>query len=125
MGERLSGALFVAAGGALGALLRYGVVTLVTRAAGASFPLGTLAVNVVGSVAAGALAGVLAAREGTDSLRLFWVVGVLGGFTTFSAFSVDTLNLLREERFLAAAGYVATSVAATLGAAALGFRLAR
>ncbi len=121
----MSGALLVAAGGALGALLRYGSVALVTRAWGAPFPVGTLAVNGLGSLAAGALVGALAAREDSVSLRLFWGVGVLGGFTTFSAFSIDTLNLLREQRVLAAVGYLAGSILAALGAAALGFRLTR
>jgi CrcB protein len=123
--ERVSGALLVAVGGALGALARHGLVLLITRLGLTSFPYGTLCVNVLGSFAAGALVGWLAAREDAASLRLFCSVGLLGGFTTFSAFSTDALNLVREQRPGAALAYVAGSVAVALAVAALGFRWTR
>ena len=108
--------LLVFAGGGLGALLRY-LVTLVVAG-----PLSTLLVNVVGSFAIGLLAGLQ--PEGTN-LRLFLVTGLLGGFTTFSAFSIDSLALWQRGAALPAAGYVAASVALSLAAAAAAYSLVR
>jgi len=121
----LNAAALVALGGALGALARYGCVTLAERAFGGGFPLGTLLVNALGCFAAGLVAAWLEARGESAQLRAFVAVGVLGGFTTFSAFGVDTLALVREGRALVACGYVATSLACGLGGVALGLRLAR
>ena len=121
----MNAALLVALGGALGALSRYGCVTLAARAFGHGFPLGTLAVNALGCFAAGLVAAWLEARGESAELRAFLAVGVLGGFTTFSAFGVDTLALLRDGRSLTACAYVATSLACGLGGVALGLRIAR
>lgn len=121
----MSAVLLVASGGALGALLRFGCVSLTARAFGPGFPLGTLAVNAVGCLAAGLLAAWLEARGESPQLRAFAAVGLLGGFTTFSAFGVETVTLLREGRSAAALGYVALSLAFGLGGVALGLRLAR
>lgn len=121
----MNAALLVALGGALGALSRYGCVTLAARAFGHGFPLGTLAVNALGCFAAGLVAAWLEARGESAELRAFLAVGVLGGFTTFSAFGVDTLVLLRDGRSLTACAYVATSLACGLGGVALGLRMAR
>lgn len=121
----MNAALLVALGGALGALSRYGCVTLAARAFGHGFPLGTLAVNALGCFAAGLVAAWLEARGESAELRAFLAVGVLGGFTTFSAFGVDTLALLRDGRSLTACAYVATSLACGLGGVALGLRMAR
>jgi len=121
----LNAALLVALGGALGALARYGCVTLAARAFGGGFPLGTLLVNALGCFVAGLVAAWLEARGDSVELRAFLAIGVLGGFTTFSAFGVDTLALARDGRTLVACVYVATSLACGLGGVALGLRLAR
>ena len=106
----------VALGGALGSMLRYLLVTAVGA------PLGTLAVNVIGSFAIGVLFVWLGAREGW---QLFLMTGVLGGFTTFSAFSLDTLKLLHAGQTLLAAAYVGGSVLLSLAAVALGVALTK
>jgi len=104
----------VALGGALGAVLRYVMVTAIGA------PLGTLAVNVLGSLAIGILFVWLGSRDGW---QLFLMTGVLGGFTTFSAFSLDTLKLIQAGQNLPAAAYVLGSVALSLAAVALGVAL--
>jgi len=106
----------IALGGALGSVLRY----MMVAAIGA--PLGTLAVNVLGSLAIGVLFIWLGARDGW---QLFLMTGVLGGFTTFSAFSLDTLKLVEGGQTLQALAYVAGSVTLSLAAVALGAALAR
>ncbi len=110
----------VALGGALGAVLRH-LATLAWPA-----PWGVLAVNVVGSLAIGLLAGpFLLAERGPHPLAPFLVTGLLGGFTTFSAFSLDALRLLEAGRTEAALVYVAGSVALALLACALGLQIGR
>ncbi len=94
--------LAVAAGGALGAVLRYLVVSAAS-APGWSFPYGTLIVNVAGSLALGLLAGYwVAAGQPVPSVRLFFQTGMLGAFTTFSAFSLDTMILWQNGQALPA-----------------------
>lgn len=116
----------VAAGGALGAVLRYAISAAVLHLAGDRFPLGTLAVNVIGSLAIGVIVGAVASREAFDDwLRLFVMIGCLGSLTTFSTFSAETLRLLHEQRLALAAINVLASVALCLGAAALGYIVAR
>ncbi len=106
----------IALGGALGSVLRYLLVTAIGA------PFGTLAVNVLGSLAIGALFVGLGAREGW---QLFLMTGVLGGFTTFSAFSLDTLKLIEAGQTPQAIAYVAGSVTLSLAAVALGAALTR
>lgn len=114
--------LLVAVGGALGAVARYGVGVGAARWLGLAFPWGTLAVNVLGGFAM----GWLAARVGPEqeALRLALGVGVLGGFTTFSAFSLETVKLMEHQPGLAAL-YVAASVVLSVGACWLGLYLGR
>ncbi len=112
--------LLVALGGALGSMGRYGVSLLAMASVGAAFPWGTLAVNMLGSGAIGVLAG-LGLSGGA---RLFWVTGVLGGFTTFSAFSLEAA-LLWERAAWQGVAYVLASLGLGLGAFALGGWLAR
>lgn len=114
-------ALLVFVGGGLGAVLRYGTTLALPRPDAAAFPWATLAVNLAGSLAIGVLAGVLV---GKDAARLFWVTGLLGGFTTFSAFSLETLGLLQSGRTGAAAAYVLASVLGGLALAGLGWAMA-
>lgn len=118
--------LAVAAGGALGAVLRALLIGACIRLFPA-FPWGTLAVNVSGSLAMGVVAVVLIERmQGCPGwLAPFLMTGVLGGFTTFSAFSLDAVWLIERGRIGAAAGYVLGSVALSVGAFWIGATLAR
>jgi len=119
--------LWVALGGALGSVARYALSGIAVRWLGAAFPYGTLFVNVTGSFAIGLLAALVAA-DGRPSLsadaRAFLLVGVLGGFTTFSSFSLETLNLARSGALGPAVLNVAGSVALCLAAVSLGFATA-
>lgn len=113
---------WVALGGALGSLGRYGVGLVAARWMGLGFPWGTLTVNVIGGLAM----GFLAARTGPadESLRLFLGVGLLGGFTTFSAFSLETVRLM-EQSPTQGALYVAASLILSVGACWAGLVLGR
>lgn len=117
---------WIAAGGAVGALARYGVMVLAAQLWGAAFPWGTLTVNVVGSFILGVLieafALVWSAGEG---VRAFLVVGMLGAFTTFSTFSLDVVTLYERGAMAAAAAYVLASVILSVLAVFAGLALAR
>jgi CrcB protein len=115
--------LIVFLGAGIGGAMRHGVNVAATRLFGLEFPYGTFVVNVVGSFAMGLLAGYFAYRAGVPQhVRLFLTTGILGGFTTFSTFSLDAAVLVERHSFGAAAGYMIGSVAA--GVAALFFGLA-
>lgn len=104
-------------GGGIGAVARYGVTLASLSLFGPHFPWGTFAVNVIGSAIMGAFAGFLLTREpgtGSDALRLFFMTGILGGFTTFSAFSLDAVVLWQRGAALAATGYAIGSVGASI-----------
>lgn len=122
-------ALFlVIAGGGIGAGLRHGVNLGAARWFGMEFPWGTLTVNVVGSFLIGVLAAWFAFRGDsytTQSLRLFLTTGILGGFTTFSAFSLDFALLFERGDAMLAAVYVVASVALSLAAIFAGLWLVR
>jgi CrcB protein len=105
----------VALGGAIGASLRYGANLGIGRLLGAAFPWHTLAVNVIGSALMGGLM-VLSAHRGQLQLAPFLMTGILGGFTTFSAFSMDTISLAQRGETALAAGYVLASVLFSLAA---------
>ena len=115
--------LLVALGSALGGMARYAVYQVMAAWMGTRFPWGTLAVNVLGSGLIGWLAAALPAAAMPS--RLLLMTGVCGGFTTFSAFSMDTLQLVRAGELVRAAGNVAVSLAACGAAVAAGFRLGR
>lgn len=120
--------LIVAAGGALGAVARYGVGVWTQRLfPAAQWPWATLTVNVVGGLLMGLLAGWLAFRGGahSESLRLFAAVGVLGGFTTFSAFSLEAALMIERRQLAMAGGYVAASVVLSIAALFIGLMVAR
>lgn len=122
----MSQILAVALGGAAGALARHGVSTAVAAAFGPRFPLGTLVVNVAGSFAMGWLFALFSERAHVPpELRLLLMTGLLGAFTTFSTFSVETLALLQAGRWLAGAANMVLSVALCLAAAWAGTLLVR
>ena len=112
--------LWVALGGALGSMTRHATSLCAAAIIGAAYPWGTLVVNVVGSAAIGALAG----SGLSGPARLFWITGVLGGFTTFSAFSLEAALLWEKAPWLAAL-YVAASLLLGFGAFAAGWALGR
>lgn len=116
---------FVALGGAIGATLRYGVVVTTARIMGPGFPMGTMIVNVAGSFLMGIAAVILLQRGHGTAAVSFLMTGVLGGFTTFSAFSLDAMNLIEKGRMTAAAVYVFGSVGLSILALVLGLILAR
>jgi len=116
----------IAAGGALGSVLRYGLSTWVHTLVGRGFPYGTLAVNVLGCLAMGFLFVLLVERMGESAVwRAGLLIGVLGGFTTFSSFSIETFNLIEQGSLAKAAGNMAASLFLCLGATWLGVLLAR
>jgi CrcB protein len=118
--------LIVFLGAGIGGALRHGVNLGAARLLGFGFPFGTLIVNVVGSFAIGLLAGYFAFRPGIDQhMRLFLTTGILGGFTTFSAFSLDAALLIERHAYAMAAAYVAGSVAASVAALFFGLALFR
>lgn len=113
--------LIVFVGAGLGGMMRHGVNVAAARLFGSGFPFGTLAVNILGSFAMGLLAGYLAVRTGTGQhLRLFLTTGLLGGFTTFSAFSHDAAVLIERHSYKMAGGYIVASVTVSLAALFLG-----
>lgn len=126
----MKGLLLVMLGGGVGAGLRYGVGMASTRVFGMGFPWGTVICNVAGSLAMGLFVGAMAHGLMGDSgraqdARLLLAVGLLGGFTTFSSFSLDALMLWQRGEAALAALYVLGSVAAGLGGFVLGLRLMR
>lgn len=115
--------LAVGLGGAIGAMARYGTGVLSARIFGLSFPYGTLGVNIVGCLIMGLIVGMFALREPVDpALKLFLTAGVLGGFTTFSAFSLEAIMLYERKPALALV-YVLASVILSLGACAVGLKV--
>jgi CrcB protein len=115
--------LIVFIGAGIGGALRHGVNVGAAKLFGFGFPFGTLIVNIVGSFAMGLLAGFFAYRAGIPQhVRLFLTTGILGGFTTFSSFSLDAALLVERHSFGLAFGYIVGSIAA--GLAALFFGLA-
>lgn len=116
----------IAAGGALGSVMRYGLSIWVHSFVGRGFPYGTLAVNVLGCLAMGFLFVLLIERMGESAVwRAGLLIGVLGGFTTFSSFSIETFNLIEQGALLKAAGNMAASLVLCIGATWLGVMLAR
>jgi CrcB protein len=118
--------LIVFLGAGVGGALRHGVNTLGMRLLGTGFPYGTLTVNIVGSLAMGLLAGWFAQRGASGQhFRLFLTTGVLGGFTTFSSFSLDIAVLWEREAIGLCALYIALSLVVSVAALFLGLWLMR
>lgn len=118
--------LIVFLGAGIGGALRHGVNLGAARLLGYGFPFGTLIVNVLGSFVMGLFAGYFLFRPGTPQhVRLFLTTGVLGGFTTYSSFSLDTALLIERHAYWLAAAYVAGSLAAGLIALFAGMSIFR
>lgn len=115
--------LFIAVGGALGAVARFGLAHAVQRALGESFPWGVMSVNVLGCVAIGVLAALFANEPDVrEEWRLAIFIGVLGGFTTFSTFSYETFELVNEGQLTRAGLYVVLTNALCLTMTWAGYR---
>ncbi|HEV7345403.1 MAG TPA: fluoride efflux transporter CrcB [Devosia sp.] len=119
--------LLVGLGGAIGAMSRYGLSSLVGRLWPMSFPLATLLINLLGSISMGLFVGLMARLlpAWQNEARLFVAVGLLGGFTTFSSFSLDTIVLIERGELLQAAAYVLLSVVVCLIGLYLGLLITR
>ena len=120
--------LAVAVGGAIGSVVRFWMTGAMTAMTGSRFPWGTLAINILGSLVIGLVAGITLtpARMGMHpDVRIFFMTGICGGFTTFSAFSLQTLELIQTGDLAPAFGYILGSVALCLFAVWGGWCLAR
>ena len=118
--------LIVFLGAGIGGALRHGVNVGTAKLFGYGFPYGTLIVNVAGSFLMGVLAGYFAFRPGIGQhMRLFLTTGVLGGFTTFSSFSLDAALLVERHAYGLAAGYMVGSVVASVSALFFGLAIFR
>ncbi len=116
------GFLFVALGGALGAMARYAISLLPVRT---GFPILTLLTNIIGAVLIGFVVGVSSNNEGiSENTVLFWKTGVCGGFTTFSTFSLEAFNMIEEKQYIAGGAYVFLSCACCIIGIVCGKRLA-
>jgi CrcB protein len=118
--------LLIALGGALGTLMRYGVTIGLAKAVGTAFPFGTLLANALGSLLLGVVAELFsgATLAGTD-FRLILGVGVMGGFTTYSSFNLETLRMIEQGELLRAGGYVLATVLLCLMCGVAGLGIAR
>jgi len=119
--------LLVAIGGAFGSVMRYLTGVYAGRTLGLGYPYGTLTVNVVGGLLMGVLVGVLALRGGADQerWRIFIGIGVLGGYTTFSSFSLEAARMIQSKAWLEALGYSLISVVVCVSMVFLGMFLMR
>ena len=108
-------------GGAIGTILRYVMGGLDYRFSNGAFPVSTLVVNVTGSLAIGFLWGIVDRFEISPNIRLFVFIGILGGYTTFSTFSLETFNLMRDGEYRIALANAALSVVLSIGAVFAGY----
>jgi CrcB protein len=121
----MSAALAVFLGGGLGSLARFGIARWIGAPASSGFPWPTLLVNVLGSLALGMLAGYAAHRPLSTESQAFLAIGVLGGFTTYSSFNQETLQLWARSGPVVAGGYVLAMLVACLAVGAAGAWIAR
>lgn len=116
----------VAVGGALGSVARYATIIGVGKVVGVGFPYGVLLANVLGGFIMGVLVELMAlVWSPSDSVRIFWIVGILGGYTTFSSFSLDAWLLLEKGLYGPALLYIAASVILSIGALVAGLTITR
>ncbi|RVT92698.1 fluoride efflux transporter CrcB [Sphingomonas crocodyli] len=118
--------LLVMIGGAIGAGFRYHLSYIATRLFGPGFPWGTWCANIIGGFLMGMLVGILVKTgDGAENVRLFFGVGVLGGFTTFSSFTLETINMFGRGDYALGAAYIGSSVAGSLLALMAGLAFVR
>jgi CrcB protein len=119
--------IIIAFGGALGSVARYMMQSFIGSLTGPNFPYGTLIVNISGSIIMGLFIGWLARtnHENAQQLRFFIAIGILGGYTTFSSFSLEAITLYQEGRWLAMGMYIAGSVVLSLAGLLIGLKLMR
>ncbi|KQN29045.1 putative fluoride ion transporter CrcB [Sphingomonas aurantiaca] len=117
--------LYVMVGGAVGSGARYLTGRAMTALLGPDYPFGTLAVNLIGGLLMGVLVGVLARNTASEAWRLLLAVGVLGGFTTFSSFSLDVVTLIERGAIGVAFGYILLSVIGSIVAVFAGLTAVR
>lgn len=127
MSSQLLACLYVFAGGGIGAVARYTAGIQAAKLWGVNFPYGTLLINILGSFLIGVIASyfTLFSNTANQDLRLFLIVGILGGFTTFSSFSLETLILMQRGELLLALGYVLLSVFISLAMVFVGFEVVK
>ncbi len=118
----LKNILLVGIGGMIGSMLRYSLFLFIGNH---SFPYATLVVNVLGSLIIGIILGINMDAMGSNTLRLFLATGICGGFTTFSALSIESMQLLQQQKYVTAATYVAVSVVLGIAAAFAGFFISK
>lgn len=112
--------LFIALGGGIGAVARYLITQLAALVIGPHLPWGTLSANIIGGFLMGLVTGAFEGRTHDPTFRLFLTTGVLGGFTTFSAFSLDAVRLLQNEGLAIGGGYMVASVALSVAGVIFG-----
>ena len=118
--------LFIAAGGAIGALGRYAVITVASHLFGAGYPYGTILVNLIGSfLLGGFVEGLKHFSAISNELQVFLIVGILGSFTTFSTFSMDVVVLMQRNEMFAAGLYIVGSLVISIGGLFLAMVLIR
>ena len=117
--------IYIALGGGIGSVARYLTALLAAATLGPRLPWGTLAVNIIGGFVMGLITGALEGRTHDPDFRLFLTTGVLGGFTTFSAFSLDAVRLMQNEGFAIAGAYIVASLALSIAGVMLGLVAAR
>jgi len=119
----LKGFLLVGLGGMIGSILRYAFALLIKPG---SFPYATLSVNIIGCLVIGIVMGLVLKNEALHQhWKLFFATGICGGFTTFSAFSLECFQLMEQERYLAMASYIVVSIVLGLAATFAGIQLTR
>lgn len=119
----MKGLLFVGLGGAMGAMLRYGISMLPIRS---EFPILTLSINILGAIAIGCIMGIYEeTNQMNEHMLLFLKTGVCGGFTTFSTFSLEALNLFEKQRYVLGGTYVILSVICCLLGVMIGKSLSK
>src|SRR5438105_2302690 len=124
--KQLAAYLIVFLGGGVGAAIRHGVNVAGLRALGPDFPYATMFINITGSIIMGLVAGYFAFKgDASQHWRLFLTTGILGGYTTFSAFSLDAALLYERDQYLLAAAYVLGSVGLSIAGLFAGLALVR
>ncbi|WP_207494321.1 fluoride efflux transporter CrcB [Aridibaculum aurantiacum] len=114
--------LMVGVGGMIGSILRFTITILVGNQ---SFPFATFCINIIGSFIIGIVLGMAVHQFSSNTLRLFLATGICGGFTTFAAFSIESMQMLQQQKYVVAATYITGSIVLSIAAACTGFYISR